>query len=133
MEGKIIKIISNQYTVLINNQEVVCTSRGLFRKQDIIPLVGDKVLVDLEDKVITNVLPRNNQLIRPAVANVDIGLIIMSVKEPKLSLDLLDKLIVNMTINKIEPVICFTKLDLIKDKNKFTELVNYYQSIGIKI
>ncbi len=135
MQAKIIKQISNQYTVLVNKQEIVCTSRGLFRKENITPLVGDNVLIDEEKKQIIEILPRVNELARPIVANVDAALLIMSIKKPNLSLNLLDKLLVNIIHNKITPVICFTKLDLMQEDYlpKYQELVNYYESIGIKV
>jgi len=134
MQGQIIKIISNQYTVLIQKKRIICQARGVFRNRNITPLVGDFCLVDTNN-VITEILPRKNELSRPSVSNIDIALIITSIKEPDLSLNLLDKLIVSIIHNKIEPVICLTKLDLMnkKDKKELKIIIKYYKSIGIKV
>ncbi len=132
--GKIIKINSDDFTVKVNEKIIETKSRGKFRNLKIKPLVGDNVLINEEDKVIEEVLPRNNYLLRPPVANIDIALIITSIKEPNINLTLLDKLISIITINKIEPVIIWTKLDLVS-KNELKEikkLSKYYESIGIR-
>ena len=132
MNGKIIKIISNDYTVLYDDKELVCKSRGKFRNQNITPLVGDNVIFDYEKKYITDVLPRKNSLVRPPVANIDQAVIVTSLKEPDFSTNLLDKLIVNIEYNNIKPIICFTKLDLV-DSNQYQEYFDYYKKIGYEI
>ena len=76
--GKIIRIISNLYTVNIENQNINCQARGKFRQNKITPLVGDYCEVDIENKYIMRILPRTNYLLRPSIANVDIALIITS-------------------------------------------------------
>lgn len=130
--GIIIKIISNNYTVKEDKEVFVCQLRGIFRKQNIVPLVGDKVRFDAKLNLITEILPRRNELIRPAISNVDQVLIIISVKEPELDLYLLDKLLLIVTINKITPIICFTKLDLLTkiEYQQFKEYYLYYQKLG---
>ena len=132
--GKIIKINSDTFTVKLDSKIIETKSRGKFRNLKIKPLVGDNVLINEEDKVIEEILPRDNYLLRPPVANIDIALIITSIKEPNINLTLLDKLISIITINKIEPVIIWTKLDLVS-KNELKEikkLNKYYESIGIR-
>lgn len=132
--GKIIKINSDNFIVKVNDVVFETKSRGKFRNLKIKPLVGDNVLINKEDKVIEEVLPRDNYLLRPPVANIDIALIITSIKEPNINLTLLDKLISIITINKIEPVIIWTKLDL-ASKNEIKEIKKisrYYESIGIR-
>lgn len=133
--GRIIRIISNQYTVLINEKKYLCTARGKFRKEKISPVVGDIVEVDTNLLTIEKITSRRNYLTRPVVANVDIALIVTSVKKPDLSLNLLDKLISIITIHKIEPIICFSKLDLVNEDEKLNlrEIIDYYQRIGIKV
>ena len=116
MNGRIVKIISNLYTVACEDELYGCRARGKFRNENITPMVGDNVIIDTEKLVITDILPRVNELYRPIVANVDIGLIIQSTKKPTLDLVLLDKLISVITFNDIEPVICFTKLDLLNEE-----------------
>ena len=75
MNGQIIRIISNLYTVKIDNMLYGCHARGVFRKRKITPLVGDQVIVDTSNNIIVKVLPRKNELKRPTIANVDIALI----------------------------------------------------------
>ena len=132
MNGRIVKIISNLYTVACEDELYGCRARGKFRNENITPMVGDNVIIDTEKLVITDILPRVNELYRPIVANVDIGLIIQSTKKPTLDLVLLDKLISVITFNDIEPVICFTKLDLLDEEEKIeiNKYINYYRKIG---
>jgi ribosome biogenesis GTPase / thiamine phosphate phosphatase len=135
MEGIIIKIISDNYTVKINNNEYVYKARGKFRNEKIILIVGDKVIVDLDKKIIVEVLKRKNQLIRPLVSNVDQVLIVISCKNPNFSSNLLDKLLIIIEFNNIKPIICFTKYDLLtnEEKNKIKEYIEYYRKIGYKV
>ena len=132
MQGKIIKQISNDYTVLIDNKLVVCKARGKFRKLGITPLVGDDVLIDLDNNYILEILPRKNSLIRPAIANVNQAIIVTSVEVPEYSSNLLDKLITIIEFNNIKPVIYFSKLDLVskEEYKKYQEIISYYRSIG---
>ena len=118
MEGVIIKNISNDYVVRAGNNTFNCKARGKFRKDDIIPLVGDRVIFDEIRCYITKILPRKNVLIRPSVANIDQAIIVTSVKEPNFSTNLLDKFLAIISYNNIEPIICLTKLDLLNDKEK---------------
>lgn len=133
MIGKIIKIVSNDFTVLANNQEYVCKARGKFRALRVTPIVGDNVEFDEQKKYLLTILKRKNELNRPMVANIDQALIIVSVKEPDLDLYLLDKLLCLIEFNNIEPIICFTKLDLLDDTTPITELKKYYQKIGYRV
>lgn len=132
MEGLIIKNISNDYTVLANNNYYNCKARGRFRKDNIIPLVGDHVVFDEKEKYIKEIKTRKNMLIRPSVANIDQALIVTSVKEPELSTVLLDKMLTIISYNNIKPIICFTKTDLLNEKEilEFTKLKDYYESAG---
>ena len=131
MRGKIIKLISNDYTVLSNDKEYVCKSRGKFRNLKISPLVGDEVIFDENNNYILEVLPRQNALLRPPVANIDQAVIITSVKHPDFSSNLLDKLLTIIEFNNIKPIICFTKLDLLSDieKKEMDRVIAYYNKI----
>ncbi len=133
MVGKIIKNISNVYTVLTKQEEIDCQLRGIFRKNKNPPLVGDIVEFDKDTKIITKVMPRKNMLNRPKIANIDYCIIVTSLKKPDLSLNLLDKQITYCLINNIKPLICFTKLDLItKDETKkLNDLKKYYEKIDV--
>ena len=133
MQGQIIKQISNLYTVKVGDMLYGCRARGKFRKDNISPMVGDYVIINPEDNVIETILERKNELDRPVIANVDIAFIVTSTKKPNLDLNLLDKLISVITFNDIEPVICFTKLDLLNEveKENIDNLRKYYEMIGI--
>ncbi len=132
MKGQIVKILSNLYFVNSNGVIYECHSRGNFRNKNITPVVGDYCIIKEDDKYIMDILPRKNYLIRPLVANIDQGLIVTSLKTPDFSTNLLDKLIIIMEINKIKPIICITKEDLLseEEKNYYREIIEYYKSIG---
>ena len=134
MKGLIIKNISNDYLIKAENNLYNCKPRGKFRKDKIIPLVGDKVEFNEQDKYITKIYPRKNSLIRPSVSNVDQALIVTSVKTPNFDTNLLDKLLTIISFNNIEPVICFTKLDLLdnKEQKEIETYINYYNNLGYK-
>ena len=135
MQGKIVKNISNLYDVLVGNTIYHAKARGKFKNMNITPLVGDEVKIDIEKNYIMEILPRYNCLDRPRVSNVDIALIITSCKEPNISLNLLDKEITSIVLNNIEPVIVFSKLDLLNSTeiNTIETLKSYYQKIGYQV
>ena len=131
MEGRIIKNISNDYVVKVDNKLYTCKPRGKFRISNLTPLVGDIVEIDNNNNYIIDIKKRKNSLIRPSVSNIDKAIIVTSVK-PKLDTNLLDKLLVLTMYNNIEPVICFTKLDLLnlEELKEIDNIINYYESIG---
>lgn len=136
MQGRIIKNISNDYTVQTKTGNVfVCKCRGKFRNMKIIPLVGDEVLFDDENNYILEILPRKNELKRPPVSNIDQVVILTSVKHPNFSSYLLDKLITMIEYNCIEPIICFTKLDLLTEEeiHEIDKIMTYYKKIGYQV
>lgn len=132
MEGQIVKILSNLYTVNSNGKIYECHSRGKFRNNKITPMVGDFVVFDEINNYILEILPRLNELERPLVSNIDQGLIVTSLKSPDFSLNLLDKLLVVMEFHKIKPIICLTKYDLLnsKEKKEIKKYVKYYKKLG---
>jgi len=133
MVGRITRIISNLYTVNSEGKNYDCRARGKFRNDKLIPLVGDYVEFN-EENYILDIKERKNSLERPMIANVDCGLIVTSLIRPDLSTLLLDKMIVNLSINNIEPILVFTKYDLLTDieKKKYDEIIEYYRSVGYK-
>lgn len=135
MEGTIVKIISNLVTVEANGNLYDCKPRGKFYHEKISPIVGDIVEIDSENKYILKIKPRKNELARPLISNVDSCIIVTSVKKPDLSLNLLDKMLANVIYEKIEPIICFTKTDLLsfKEKRELKKTMKYYEKIGIKV
>ena len=113
MNGIIVKNISNDYTVDCNGKYYTCKPRGLFRINGKSPLVGDHVTIDEKNNYILEIQKRKNELIRPSVANIDIALIVTSVKEPNFDSNLLDKQLTIISYNNITPIIYFNKLDLL--------------------
>lgn len=119
-QGRIIKSISGFYDVIDSqsDQLVRTRARGNFRKRGIKPIVGD--MVSYEDGgdlgYIMELLPRTNSLVRPPIANVDQAIVVTSAIEPKFSSNLLDKILVNIEHNDIEPLIFLTKSDLITEE-----------------
>ena len=135
MNGKIIKQISNDYTVKCKDNYYVCKARGKFRKMKVTPLVGDNVIIDEKNKYILEIEKRSNELVRPPIANVDQAVIITSVKIPDFSTNLLDKLLNIIEFNNIKPIICFTKLDLLDEESKeeIEKYISYYKKIGYEV
>ena len=135
MTGLIIKIISNQYTILTEDgQEVLAVAMGKLRLGSK-PLVGDKVEYELLDGryAIQKILPRKNYLVRPAIANVDQAMIVMSAVQPVFSPLLVDKLIFLISYRDIEPVIVITKMDLVSPNDRINTYINDYVESGYQV
>lgn len=135
IKGQIIKNISDTYDVLIGKEILTCKCRGLFRLEKLTPLVGDFVLIDKEKNIIEEILERRNLLIRPKVANITKAFVVTSFINPNFNTNLLDKLLIQLEINKIKPVIIMTKKDLIKEEEykHIKKILNYYEQIGYKV
>lgn len=135
MEGIIIKNQSNDYTVRTKNSVNICKPRGKFRNDKITPLVGDRVVIDDINNYILEIKERKNFLIRPSIANVDIAIIVTSVKEPNFDSNLLDKLLTIISYNNVKPVVCLTKMDLLNDEelDRINSIFDYYKSIGYDV
>lgn len=138
MQGKIVKGISGFYYVHVVGTGIYeCKAKGAFRKQKIKPLVGDDVEIAIvdEDKRIGNVekiLPRKNTLIRPAVSNVDMALVIFASAKPQPNFNLLDRFLCMMEYQKVPVTICFNKCDLIDDK-EMEEIKAIYEPAGYDV
>ncbi|NMB42606.1 MAG: ribosome small subunit-dependent GTPase A [Clostridiales bacterium] len=119
MEGKIIKGIAGFYYCYVEGHGLYeCKAKGIFRKDDIKPLVGDNVKLEVLDENnktgnIIEILERKNKLIRPNVANVDQVIIIFAVAHPDPNFDLLDRFLIMMLQQNVETIICFNKKDLV--------------------
>ncbi len=130
INGKIIKGIGGFYYVDTENGLYECRARGIFRKNKITPLVGDRVsisVVDEENKkgVVEEIEERDTELVRPPIANVDKALIVFAIKNPAPNLSLLDRFIVLAEKENLEIVIVFTKVDLDADGELLEELKEY--------
>lgn len=135
-EGKIIKGIGGFYTVETEDKKlIICKARGLFRKENQKPLIGDFVRVEIikdGEGYIQEVLPRKNQLLRPEVANVDLAVLVFCTKSPNLNLLLLDKLTVMAEHYGMEALIVFNKSDL-ANPGEIEELKEIYTKAGYPV
>lgn len=139
MKGKIIKGIAGFYYVHVpeSNQVYECKAKGIFRNQKLKPLVGDDVEIDTNDQpegngTITDILPRKNELIRPAVANIDQALVIFAAAEPEPNLNLLDRFLIMMQRQKVPTVVCFNKKDIVPEK-EVSLLMDTYLRCGYTV
>lgn len=131
IEGQIRQSLSGFYDVVDENgNEYRTRGRGNFRNRKITPLVGDRVT--FEDGYLLSVLPRHNQLVRPPIANVDQAIVASAVVEPAFSTNLLDRQLLALEIADIEPIIYFTKTDLLNDSQweQFENFTQGYEQVG---
>lgn len=124
MTGIIIKGVGGLYSVRCESGIAECRARGLFRKKNIKPMIGDCVTV--ENESITKIKERKNFLIRPPVANVDNLVIVAAAASPSPDFRLIDKMIINAEIAGIKPIICVNKTDLAA----CAEICGVYSSAG---
>ena len=123
MQGKIIKGIGGFYYVDCGDGRIyACRAKGIFRKQKMKPLVGDNVEFvithegDMEGSV-ENIFPRENELIRPACANVGQALVLFALRDPVPNFQILDRFLISMEMQGIPSAICFNKMDLTGRRN----------------
>jgi ribosome biogenesis GTPase len=110
---RVFSIIANRFTVFDGENSFVCTIKGKVKKFKKI-MVGDYVSVN-EENTIDDIFERKNSLIRPTISNVDYGVVVASIEEPKVSKHLILKFLTYLNYNHIEPIVLFTKSDLKKD------------------
>ena len=138
-EGKIIKALSGFYYVLNHENELIqCRGRGIFRKNKVTPLVGDFVSYQAENEyegTVLEIFTRKNELVRPPIANVDQAILVFSAVEPDFSPLLLDRFLVLIEANDIEPIICISKIDLVseEDKIRINSFATDYRNIGYEV
>lgn len=138
MQGVILKGIGSFYTVLTDcGAEYVCKARGRFRKEGISPVVGDKVEFTVDENTgngfIARILERKNVLVRPAVANLDKLIIVMSASVPKPDFFLTDKLIATCEMHSITPVLVINKCDDKEAEVEITRIRAEYDCTGYRI
>lgn len=138
MQGKIVKGIAGFYYVdVVESGIYECRAKGIFRKEKMKPLVGDNVeieVLDASEKTgnLVRILPRKNQLIRPAAANVDQALVIFAVRQPDLNYGLLDRFLIAMEQQGVPVVICFNKQEL-AGKDELMRLREIYAGCGCRV
>ncbi len=135
MDGIIVKGIGGFYYVKTGEGLIETRARGLFREENITPLIGDKVRIRISDEdnsgYIEEIYERKNQLIRPPVANITQAIIVMSVKKPDINTWLLDKFLIMAEHQKLDIIICFNKLDL--SEKEVLKLQETYNLAGYKV
>lgn len=145
-EGIIYQAISGFYYVWSEGKSYATKPKGKFRHQQVKPLVGDHVEIEIdindnqsESRLIT-IFQRKNSLVRPPVANVDDAFIVMSLVEPDFSSSLLDYFLVSIESHQIEPIIILTKYDLLVEaigkeaaESNVTDIQAIYQKIGYQV
>ena len=137
MQGLIVENISNLYKIKVQNKIYEANARGKFKKEEITPVVGDKVeiqILDEENKkaVIEKIEPRTTYIKRPKMSNITQLILVVSSKNPKPDLLLLDKQLAFAEYLEIKPIIVLNKTDLDK-KKEFEKIKEIYQNIGYTV
>ncbi|WP_238882547.1 ribosome small subunit-dependent GTPase A [Clostridium sp. YIM B02551] len=120
MKGIIIKGIGGFYYIKTNEGIIECKARGKFRHNDLKPMVGDWVEIEVENNkgVIEKIYDRTSELIRPTVANVTQAFVVFAVKNPDINYDLLNKFLLLCEYNNIKAIVCLNKSDLINGEER---------------
>ncbi len=136
-QGKITKGIAGFYYVYVPEQGMFeCKAKGIFRKDNVKPLVGDDVTIQILSKEemignIVQILPRKSSLIRPAVANIDQAMIVFAIRKPDINLNLLDRFLIQMEQQDLNTIICFNKADLESQEGPSSQrLAEIYSAAG---
>ncbi|TXK85691.1 ribosome small subunit-dependent GTPase A [Paenibacillus sp. N3.4] len=151
-QGYIVKALSGYYyvlpegAVLHETKTITCRGRGVFKNRNITPLVGDRVMYEETENgegTVTEILPRISELIRPPIANVNVVVLVFSVTEPVLNLQLLDKFLVHIENTGIDVLLCFTKSDLLTEDDsslakemtvsELKRITELYEQIGYTV
>lgn len=128
-DGTIVKGIGGFYYVRTENDTVECHARGKFRKNELSPIVGDKVTIEFNDDGtghIVKIHPRKNFLIRPGVSNVDVLVLVSAAKSPLPDFMLIDKLLVIAESKGIDAIICLNKTDL-AESDEIKDFISVYE------
>lgn len=136
MKGKIIRGVGGFYYVDVGFV-AECRAKGIFRKQNVKPLVGDDVEIEILDEELRqgnliSIYNRKNELIRPAVANVDQSVVIFALSHPRPNLNLLDRFLLTMQIQGIDTIICFNKSDD-QEQDMIRQLTSAYAGSQAKV
>ncbi len=138
MQGKIVKGIAGFYYVDIPGAGIYeCKAKGIFRKDNIKPLVGDDVQIEITDAKdcegnIIEILPRKSELVRPAVANIDQALLIFAVSKPEPNYNLLDRFLIMLQRQGLACMLCFNKTDL-ADEAQRMRIRDIYEKSGCRV
>ena len=135
MQGIVIGNVSNTYKIETTEKIYTAYARGKFKNRDIKPLVGDRVRIEVTDEekneaMIEEILPRKNEIKRPKITNTDQIVFIISTKNPKPDLLMLDKQLAYAEKIKVEPIIVVNKCDL---KDVYEDIKRLYLKVGYKV
>lgn len=135
MQGKIVGNISNIYQIKVENNLYKSYARGKLKQEETTPMVGDIVEIKIieeekKEAIIEKIMPRKNQIKRPKISNIDQIIFIISIKNPKPDLLMLDKQLAYAETLDIEPIIVINKIDL---SDKYMEIEKIYSEIGYKV
>jgi len=146
--GRIVRALSGYYYVLPeqsarSDAPIQCRARGIFKKRGESPLVGDLVRFGVTENgegTVDEIMPRTSELVRPPVANIDLAVLVFSVTEPSLNLQLLDKFLAHIEYAGIQTMLCLSKQDLTdggespdEAKRAMDEVVRIYEPIGYDV
>ncbi len=137
LKGIVLSNISNLYKVEVNGKIYDCNARGIFKNNEISPVSGDLVKIEITDEekmagVIIEIEDRKNYLKRPKMANLSQIIFVVSMKLPKPDMELLDKQLAYAEFMGIKPVICLNKIDLEKE-DKVNHIYDIYSKIGYTV
>ena len=133
MTGRIIGLSCGIYSIINDGVIYKAPARGVFRKKNIKPVVGDIVEFDDNSFIITDVHERSSFLKRPPIANIDQMFIVTSLVEPDFSYLLAFKYLTYANMHGIDAKIILTKVDKFKDKEKLKEILHTFYSMNIDI
>ncbi|MFT8410305.1 MAG: ribosome small subunit-dependent GTPase A [Schleiferilactobacillus perolens] len=141
LTGQITQSLSGYYDVrTAAGQDFRTRARGNLRHQKQKPVVGDRVVFTEPDDTdhlgyLLRILPRTNVLSRPPVANIDLAVVVTAAKEPDLQTSLLDRQLLSLEQQHIQPVIYLTKSDLLTSSEwtALQPLIAGYRQIGYPV
>lgn len=133
MKGRVVSTVCGVYNVMIDGKTLLCKPRGVFRHRNMKLQVGDFVEINEELGIIEDIYERKNSLFRPNVANIDLGIVVMSLENPSFSSLLMDKFLTLLNTQNIAPLIILTKIDLSSSKEEITSICEQYNKLGIKV
>ncbi|AYE33117.1 ribosome small subunit-dependent GTPase A [Clostridium septicum] len=134
MKGKIIKGIGGFYYIKTEKGLIECKARGKFRHRDMKPIVGDNVIINVENGkgVIEDILERSSELIRPTIANVTQAFVVFAIKNPDINFDLLNRFLILCEHNNIKSIVCLNKVDLVSNEER-EEIRKKINDIGYEV
>ena len=133
MEGKIVGLTCGVYSVLVDGIILKIPARGLFRKNNHQPLVGDNVIVDDNYSMIIDIKDRTSCLKRPRIANLDQMILVFSLVEPEFSYNLAFKYLTYANMNHLESILVLTKKDKLSEEKNVSEIIDVFTKLGFKV